>query len=272
MRTGVDMSSDAREQLRWVAGRGASILAHRGAPPAGYPENALETYRLAWERSRCWIEVDVRAARDGALVLNHDRTLDRCTTGTGPVSALTLDELRALRLKSADGRETLWPVETFETVLEWARGRTIVFLDIKDEGGAWARVLEVVRERDARAFCVVLTYAIEDTVRVHRLDPDIMVYGRATNEAHMRDLLGAGIPYDRLVAWIHDETPPAVFERLHREGILATYGTFIEVDRRARGEGLGLYHERLAKGADILNTDDVVQTREAIRTFRPGAG
>ncbi len=261
--------SDLYEYMRWLPGREAAILAHRGAPPIGFAENTLAAYRRAWEASGCWTEVDVRTTRDGSLVLNHDRTLDRCTTGTGDLSERTLAELRSLRLKDEEHRVLDQTVETLDAVMDWAAGTTVVFLDIKEEGDAWGRVLRHVRERRQHTCCVVLTYAIVDTVRAHQLDPDVMVYGRATNEAHMRDLLSSGIPHERLVAWIHDETPPEVFERLHDEGILTTYGTFLEVDRRARQEGLGLYHERLAMGADILNSDDVEQAQEAIRTFTP---
>ena len=258
---------DLEAHMRWYPGRDPAILAHRGAPPAGYAENSLAAFRRAWDASGCWIEVDVRTTRDGMLVLNHDRTLDRCTTGSGDLSARSLAELQDLRLKDGDGRALDQRVETLDAVMDWACGHTVVFLDIKEEGDAWGRVLRHVQARGQLACCVVLTYAIGDTVRAAGLAPDAMVYGRATNEAHMRELLSAGIAYERLVAWIHDETPPAVIDRLHDEGILTTYGTFLEVDRRARQEGLGLYHERLAMGADILNTDDVEQAAEAIRTF-----
>lgn len=42
------------------------------------------------------IEADVRRTADGVLVLLHDETLDRTTTGTGPVAARSLADLRRL--------------------------------------------------------------------------------------------------------------------------------------------------------------------------------
>jgi len=43
-----------------------------------------------------YLETDVHATRDGVLVTIHDGTLERTTDGSGPVSALTLEELKRL--------------------------------------------------------------------------------------------------------------------------------------------------------------------------------
>ncbi|WMJ18352.1 glycerophosphodiester phosphodiesterase family protein [Geobacillus proteiniphilus] len=54
------------------------IIAHRGA--SGYaPEHTLSSYRLAARMQADYIEVDVRAAKDGKLVALHDATLARTT-------------------------------------------------------------------------------------------------------------------------------------------------------------------------------------------------
>lgn len=70
-------------------------VAHRGHSIA-YPENTLEAYRKAIELGVEMIECDVNITRDGKLVMMHDPTLDRTTTGTGKVSASTWDEIQQL--------------------------------------------------------------------------------------------------------------------------------------------------------------------------------
>ena len=70
-------------------------VAHRGHSIA-YPENTLEAYRKAIELGVEMIECDVNITRDGTLVMMHDPTLDRTTTGTGRVSASTWEELQQL--------------------------------------------------------------------------------------------------------------------------------------------------------------------------------
>ncbi|OQP17176.1 glycerophosphodiester phosphodiesterase [Geobacillus zalihae] len=55
-----------------------AVIAHRGA--SGYaPEHTLSSYRLAARMQADYIEVDVRAAKDGKLVALHDATLARTT-------------------------------------------------------------------------------------------------------------------------------------------------------------------------------------------------
>ena len=79
----------------WIREYRPLSVAHRGHSIA-YPENTLEAYRKAIELGVEMIECDVNITRDGKLVMMHDATLDRTTTGTGRVSASTWDELQRL--------------------------------------------------------------------------------------------------------------------------------------------------------------------------------
>ena len=71
------------------------IYAHRGAR-AHAPENTLLAFDLAFDLGADAIECDVQRTADGQLAIIHDDTLQRTTTGRGPVAARTLAELRAL--------------------------------------------------------------------------------------------------------------------------------------------------------------------------------
>jgi len=79
----------------WLRGYRPLSVAHRGHSIA-YPENTLEAYRKAIELGVEMIECDVNITQDGKLVMMHDPTLDRTTTGSGLVSAATWDEIRQL--------------------------------------------------------------------------------------------------------------------------------------------------------------------------------
>lgn len=91
---------------RWLAGpprpgapylAGAPLLiAHRGGSALA-PENTLTSFTQAldWWRADV-LEMDVHPTRDGAAVVIHDPTLDRTTSGTGPVSERSLAEIRAV--------------------------------------------------------------------------------------------------------------------------------------------------------------------------------
>jgi glycerophosphoryl diester phosphodiesterase len=60
------------------------VIAHRGVSSRA-PENTLAAFRLAQEQGAGMVELDARLARDGALVVIHDSTLDRTTDGHGRV-------------------------------------------------------------------------------------------------------------------------------------------------------------------------------------------
>ncbi len=71
------------------------MLAHRGIPGLA-PENTLEGAILAYEKGADYIENDIYLTKDGHIVILHDGTLDRTTTGTGYIENYTLAELKQL--------------------------------------------------------------------------------------------------------------------------------------------------------------------------------
>ena len=72
------------------------LVAHRGGARLA-PENTLVAFEQARDRWRAdMLEMDVRLTRDGHVVVIHDPTVDRTTDGSGPVSELTLREIRDL--------------------------------------------------------------------------------------------------------------------------------------------------------------------------------
>lgn len=72
-----------------------SNIGHRGA--AGLePENTLRSFRRAGAEGADAIELDLRLTRDGRLVVLHDSDVNRTTSGSGPVTSMTLREIRHL--------------------------------------------------------------------------------------------------------------------------------------------------------------------------------
>jgi glycerophosphoryl diester phosphodiesterase len=71
------------------------VIGHRGA--AAYaPENTLEGIREAANRGARWVEFDAKLTGDGVVILMHDDTLDRTTSGHGPVAQATYREIGLL--------------------------------------------------------------------------------------------------------------------------------------------------------------------------------
>ena len=82
-------------EKRTVRGGWPVNLAHRGASALA-PENTIEAFRLAVQDGAGGLELDVHMTRDGHIVVIHDATVDRTTSGSGAVSEMTLHELRKL--------------------------------------------------------------------------------------------------------------------------------------------------------------------------------
>ena len=71
------------------------LIAHRGFS-GRHPENTLRAFRAAEALGVDMVECDVHMSRDGQLVVIHDATLDRTTSGRGPVRERALAEIQAL--------------------------------------------------------------------------------------------------------------------------------------------------------------------------------
>ena len=64
------------------------LVGHRGAAALA-PENTLAGFRAAAAAGVTGVEFDVRLSADGIPVVIHDATLERTTSGKGPVAAQT---------------------------------------------------------------------------------------------------------------------------------------------------------------------------------------
>lgn len=108
------------------------VIAHRGASVEA-PENSLAAFQRAIDAGADMIELDVRLTRDGAVVVLHDGSLERTTTGRGAVHELTLEQVRQAHVLAPGGgvyepRES--PPLLLEA-LELARGKVGVNVEIK---------------------------------------------------------------------------------------------------------------------------------------------
>lgn len=104
------------------------VVAHR-ADWRFAPENSLAAIENSIRLGADVVELDVQKTKDGQLILMHDKTLDRTTTGKGKIAEWTLDSIRTLRLKNGAALKTKHRVPTLEEALLTAKGRVMVNLD-----------------------------------------------------------------------------------------------------------------------------------------------
>lgn len=104
------------------------IFAHRGNW-RNSAENSIQAFQDCINEGLDGIEVDLQMTKDSVLVIMHDETLDRTTTGSGKVSDYTIDELRKLRLLNPIGVKTRQTIPTFEQVLLLAKDKILIQVD-----------------------------------------------------------------------------------------------------------------------------------------------
>ncbi len=104
------------------------VIAHRGDWRHA-PENSLQAIRNCIKMGVDMVEIDVRETKDGELVLMHDLTIDRTTTGKGRVSDWTLDALKTLKLVDGLNVPTDHQIPTLEEALLVAKDKILINLD-----------------------------------------------------------------------------------------------------------------------------------------------
>jgi glycerophosphoryl diester phosphodiesterase len=129
------------------------VLAHRGASRAA-PENTVEAFRLALSLGADGVELDVRRAAGGTLVVHHDPALD----GT-PVRQLVQP-----------------PLPSLAAALDASAGG-IVDVELKTDGdipsGVAAALCSFLRRRGARDDVVASSFDPAALRTVRALRPDI---------------------------------------------------------------------------------------------------
>jgi len=240
------------------------IQAHRGGPRQWFPENCLATFERAVADGAGCLEVDVRKIKDGTFVLHHDTNLGRTAFGQGAVSDHTLEELKPLVLMDSRGAKTEHSIPTLAEAIDWAQGRTILFLDFKEYGADFEGVLGLVRRASAQPYCIPLTLGWDDTVAVRRLAPELLQLAYLDEYASPDVLRGHGITPDMVLMGVTSKMPPDRFDAWKRDGFMVEYDTFWKEDDLARRTGVDAYRPVLEKRPAIISTEDILAMARAL--------
>ena len=206
------------------------LAAHRGGALL-WPENSLLAFRNAAALGVDFIEFDVHLSKDGEVVVIHDPTLDRTTSGSGPVKERTVAELKALRLKDRAGALTEETVPTLDDVAAVAaKGTRRMLLEIKvDASGARypgieEKALAILDRHGMAGSTVVMSVDAPTWRRVRELRPDVAtcalysarMLGRTTLAAELETLRSAGV---RFIGVEHTAVDAAAVAQARAAGI-----------------------------------------------------
>jgi glycerophosphoryl diester phosphodiesterase len=244
------------------------VAAHRGGDAPA--ENAIETFErtLRGAPGPVLVEIDVRRTRDGVLVLMHDETLDRTTTGRGPVNAVTLAEFRKLQLKDESGRILDARPPTLARALDWSKNKAILELDVK-RGTPFAEVIAAVRAAKAEKRVVVIVYNVEDALTVHRLAPDLMISAPGESVSQLEAISSIRVDLSRILGFTGIREPNSALNvELNQKGVETIFGTLgdpaTSMDGRFARDGDQGYVAVGDTGVTIIATDRPLEAMRAI--------
>lgn len=204
------------------------VISHR-TNQGDAPENTLLGIARAIEDGCDVVEVDVRATRDGVLVLLHDETLGRTTGDPRAVLDVTYEELGALRCGAPQGWEPQ-PIPTLAEAYAAALApngtpRIIVEVDVPARG-IEAEVAALVRSLKAEPY-TLFTPSSESEVRLmQKHGPGVPILFDLTHDVLPPEELARRI---RLAAALRVHAINPTFRALTPEAVTLAHDLGLEV-------------------------------------------
>lgn len=226
--------------LKKLEQRSLHIAAHRGGHHE-QPENSIPAIEEAIRLGASVVEVDVRATKDGVLVLMHDKTINRTTNGVGEVAKHTYAEIQQMHLRTSAG-EGITPltVPTLADVLQVCRGKILVDIDFKEERKEFIKkTYDLIAQQGMEDQVLFFLYDYKDMPAIYSLNPRITLFPRAHS---MKEL--AAIMKLKMTTVIHlDEsfTDTAQLNFLRMQGLFFWMNSLGEYDEKANLQGKDFY-------------------------------
>jgi len=146
------------------------VIAHRGAS-ADAPENTLAAFQLALDEGADGIELDVMLSKDKQLVVIHDETIDRTTSGSGRVKEMTLKELKSY---DAGGGQK---IPSLAEVFDHFGRKFLINIELKNYSSIFdslpLKVASLVKEYDLSASVLISSFNPFNLPRFERRLPGV---------------------------------------------------------------------------------------------------
>ncbi|WP_372753369.1 glycerophosphodiester phosphodiesterase family protein [Mariniflexile sp.] len=233
------------------------ISVHRGGKSIeNYPENCLETLEYINDSISAIYEIDVAKTKDNILVLMHDNSLDRTSTGQGDITKYTYQELQQFNLKDDFGNETKFKIPLFKDVLIWAKtNQVILTIDIKKSVSV-KQVVALIEETRAEDVSIIITYDMKQASAAYKASPNLLLSVSARNDEELDWLLHSEIPTENMIAFTGTRLSSEPFyKKLHDLGFTCILGTLGNLDKQAQAKGDDLYQHWVDLGVDVIATD-----------------
>ena len=157
------------------------VCGHRGHS-IGAPENTIAAFQRTKELGGSSFEIDVVLSQDREIVVLHDETLDRTTSGTGfaaDMPALRITQLDAGSSFSAEHAGERVPLlrDTLVFAKEQEMGLHIEIKDRRNEDALIDRLGVLVEETQTRDWAVVISFDHQQLLKAKARIPGIRTEG-----------------------------------------------------------------------------------------------
>lgn len=138
------------------------------------PENSLAGIILTNKAGVSILETDIRLTSDDELILMHDYTLDRTTTGKGRVEEIAYSEIATLYLRNGQGSPTKHRVPKLAEVLDSVGNKMLIYMDKahqdpkgKPKGYKIRKILELLKVKNMLGQAIfVLSYPYKEAKEI----------------------------------------------------------------------------------------------------------
>lgn len=158
------------------------VFAHRGASGT-HPENTMAAFKEALRLGAGGIELDVHMTRDGEVVIIHDETANRTTSGSGWIEKLTAEELADFDAGSwFDKKFSGEKIPTLDEFFTWAKTNSLqINIELKTNKipyhGIEQQVLKLIEKHAMRERVIFSSFNFYSLKRVMELDSEIPAAG-----------------------------------------------------------------------------------------------
>lgn len=225
-----------------------AVIAHRAG--AGImPENTLVAIQNAIKLGVDYVELDIRATKDGQLVIMHDGSVDRTTSGKGAVKELDLSTIRTLDAGSKfDAKYAGEKVPTFDEVLDACHGKVYIYVDHKE--APTDQVFQAIKKHGMEKEVVVYN-GVHGLQEWKKVAPHIPVMPSLPNRfrvaggvAEFEKLLAAEVVDGNLVEWTKE-----LVDQCHALGIK------VYVDNLGPNDNPEGFKKAIEMGVDGIQTN-----------------
>lgn len=219
------------------------VISHR-TNMGTMPENTLLGIDAAIAEGVDGVEIDVRATRDGRVVLLHDATLERTAGDARVLADLDMAALGAIRTRPIHGAGPQ-PVPSLAEALDRVGGRTTLVIEVKQRG-IHESVAAEVRAAAAAEWCWIWAFDPEVGIACRAALPEVPVglnlaRGSLERYGFGGDALALAVRHGfAAVSLSHDLVDAASVRAAHRRGLAVYTWTVDEPDDLARVRDAGV--------------------------------